>query len=101
MFQSKMIVEAHGGSVQVKSEPGTGTTFRIMLPLPVRCMKPKLLIVDDDDEIRTQMKWALDAGLRNHALQKIGRERWRHFKSIPPAATLLDLGLASQSKCTG
>ena len=24
-------------------------------------MKPKLLIVDDDDEIRTQMKWALNA----------------------------------------
>ena len=22
-------------------------------------MKPKLLIVDDDEEIRTQMKWAL------------------------------------------
>ena len=24
-------------------------------------MKPKLLIVDDDEEIRTQMKWALSA----------------------------------------
>jgi putative PEP-CTERM system histidine kinase len=33
MFQSKMIVEAHRGSVQVKSELGIGTTFRVMLPL--------------------------------------------------------------------
>jgi signal transduction histidine kinase len=33
MFQSKMIVEAHRGSIQVKSELGIGTTFRIMLPL--------------------------------------------------------------------
>jgi putative PEP-CTERM system histidine kinase len=33
MFQSKMIVEAHRGKIQVQSEPGAGTTFRIMLPL--------------------------------------------------------------------
>jgi putative PEP-CTERM system histidine kinase len=33
MFQSKMIVEAHRGIIQVQSEPGMGTTFRITLPL--------------------------------------------------------------------
>jgi signal transduction histidine kinase len=32
LFQSKMIVEAHQGSVQVESQPGRGTTFRIILP---------------------------------------------------------------------
>jgi putative PEP-CTERM system histidine kinase len=34
LFQSKMIVEAHHGSVQVESQPARGTTFRIILPLP-------------------------------------------------------------------
>lgn len=34
MFQSKMIVEAHGGRVEVESSAGKGTTFRILLPLP-------------------------------------------------------------------
>jgi len=32
MFQSKMIVEVHGGRVAVESEPGAGTTFQIYLP---------------------------------------------------------------------
>ncbi len=55
-------------------------------------MKPKLLIVDDDEEIRTQMKWALAgeydivmAGDRGSALEA--------FRSSHPAVVLLDLGL--------
>ena len=55
-------------------------------------IKPKLLIVDDHEEIRTQMKWALGqdyevllAGDRVEALEM--------FSSGRPAVTILDLGL--------
>lgn len=55
-------------------------------------MKPALLIVDDDQDIRTQLKWALNddyavhlAGDRTSALET--------FRSARPFVVLLDLGL--------
>jgi putative PEP-CTERM system histidine kinase len=36
MFQSKMIVEAHHGKIEVESELGKGTTFRVILPVTDR-----------------------------------------------------------------
>lgn len=55
-------------------------------------MTPKLLIVDDEEEIRTQMKWALAkdydivmAGDRASAMEL--------YRSNKPAVVLLDLGL--------
>jgi two-component system NtrC family response regulator len=55
-------------------------------------MKPTVLIVDDDEEIRTQMKWALSqdyevcfAEDRQGAIEV--------FRTASPAVTLLDLGL--------
>jgi two-component system NtrC family response regulator len=57
--------------------------------------KPKLLIVDDDEEIRTQMKWALAgdyeiilAGDRSGAVEAFAADR--------PRVVLLDLGLPPQ-----
>ena len=55
-------------------------------------MNPKLLIVDDDEEIRTQMKWAL-AKDYEILLAEDRPSALEMFRSAQPHVVLLDLGL--------
>ena len=55
-------------------------------------MKPKILIVDDDEAIRTQMKWALSEDYEVHFAED-RKAALEGFEANSPAVTLLDLGL--------
>lgn len=55
-------------------------------------MKPTLLIVDDDEAIRTQMKWALGEEYEVYFAQD-RPEALEAFETNSPVVTLLDLGL--------
>jgi two-component system NtrC family response regulator len=55
-------------------------------------MKPRLLIVDDDEAIRTQTKWALSQDY-DVCLAEDRRGAIEAFEANSPAVTLLDLGL--------
>jgi two-component system NtrC family response regulator len=55
-------------------------------------MKPTVLIVDDDETIRTQMKWALSQDYEILTAEDRPRAL-EAFKAGNPAVTLLDLGL--------
>jgi two-component system NtrC family response regulator len=55
-------------------------------------MKPKVLIVDDDEEIKVQMKWALSQDY-DILLAEDRAGAVNLFRSEQPAVTLLDLGL--------
>lgn len=54
--------------------------------------KPKLLLVEDDEEIRTQMRWALSADYET-VLVGDRASAVSAFRSHRPAVVLLDLGL--------
>src|SRR5438445_13456508 len=55
-------------------------------------MKPGLLMVDDDEAIRTQMKWALSQDYDMRFAEDRGGAL-EAFEAHSPAVTLLDLGL--------
>lgn len=55
-------------------------------------MKPKLLIVDDDENIRTQMKWALTQDY-DVILAEDRTSALEAFRASRPMVVLLDLGL--------
>src|SRR5438552_9752909 len=55
-------------------------------------MNPKLLIVDDDEAIRAQMKWALGEQYEVHFAED-RKAAIESFEANSPAVTLLDLGL--------
>ncbi|HTV40848.1 MAG TPA: PEP-CTERM-box response regulator transcription factor [Candidatus Sulfotelmatobacter sp.] len=55
-------------------------------------MNSRLLIVEDDDEIRTQMKWALGKDYQLHLVENRAAAL-DAFRSARPQVVLLDLGL--------
>src|SRR4029450_5861529 len=55
-------------------------------------MRPKLIIVHDDEAIRTQMKWALSQDYEVHFAED-RKGALEAFEANSPAVTLLDLGL--------
>ncbi len=62
-------------------------------------MKPKLLIVDDDPEIRTQMKWALTKDYEI-ILAEDHATALEAFKTHHPSVITLDLGLPPNPNST-
>jgi two-component system NtrC family response regulator len=62
--------------------------------------KPKLLVVDDDEDLRTQMKWAL-ADEYDVILAGDRREALERLKETRPSLVTLDLGLPPEPSGVG
>ncbi len=53
------LVKAHDGEISFESRPDRGTSFRVFLPTLLRREAPRILVVDDDRQIRQMLIEAL------------------------------------------
>ncbi len=102
------IVRGHKGAMKVDSEPGRGTTFRLLFPAATGPFEPgppspstpaewrgegTVLLVDDEDTIRTTVARMLRSMGFDPVLAANGREAVEVFRAEPSrfALVLLDL----------
>jgi PAS domain S-box-containing protein len=103
------IVRAHQGAIKVYSEPGGGSTFKVLLPCAEGVASPKVpigsphrvgwrgegtvLVVDDDERVRLIAVRMLEA-LGFQALEAAdGQEALAHFRRNPDGFRLVLLDL--------
>ncbi|HEV7905635.1 MAG TPA: response regulator, partial [Pyrinomonadaceae bacterium] len=111
------IIRRHEGTVEVESEPGRGTSFRIALPSAKNAAKPqanagqaspqttlagesfrtKFLVVDDEESVRELLRDILEREGHEVTIAANGRDALALFTETHYAAVLMDVGLPGMS----
>lgn len=100
LYICREIVTAHGGRIDVASEPGCGAAFAVSIPArpPVTAGAAAagaatILVVDDDEEIRVVAARILERLGYRTLTAADGDEAFRRVQDDAPALVLLDLAM--------
>lgn len=86
------LVQAHGGRIDFQSRPGEGTIFSVSLPTEIKPQPTKILVVDDEESIRSMLTYALTRQ-QNYTIEEAasGVEACVKLGSFKPDLIILDL----------
>jgi signal transduction histidine kinase/CheY-like chemotaxis protein len=111
------IIRRHDGAVEVESQPGRGTTFRIHLPLArtgskarpataeltiptgalTRTERARFLVVDDEEHVRELLRDILSKDGHEVVVTQTGHEALARCNEMEFAGVFTDLGLPGMS----
>jgi signal transduction histidine kinase/ActR/RegA family two-component response regulator len=91
---SSKIVKNHGGHLTVMSQESKGATFTILLPLEQRTEKVKVLLVDDEEDMRILMTQVLNMTGRYAIREAVnGAEACLMLGTEAPDILILDINM--------
>jgi len=94
LYLCRELVSLHGGGIQVQSEPGKGSIFRFCLPKTPSLPRRKLLLVDDDAELRDIFRQLLERADFTVATADGGHTALELMQQQTPDVVVLDLAMA-------
>ncbi|HKR62963.1 MAG TPA: PAS domain S-box protein [Thermoanaerobaculia bacterium] len=105
---AEQVVQRHGGTIDVESAPGAGTTFHVYLPLAdehdilapepmgapdLRNAGHRILLVEDDEAVSLGLTSVLEMENMTVDVATSGRAAIAAIDASPPDLVLLDVGL--------
>jgi signal transduction histidine kinase len=110
LFICKTIIEAHGGHIGVENLPVCGSRFWFSIPKPseqlispywIKDTKRKVIIIDDDDDLREVISWALSKegfAVHGYSDPKIALESLKNGRHRPQLI-IVDYHMDSMKGC--